>query len=59
MGQPHVYPKELKKFKIPLPPLDVQKRLVAEAEKEEEVIAANRRLIEIMEAKINQVIAEI
>jgi len=49
----------LQQFKIPLPSLEVQKRLVAEVEQEEAVIAANRRLIEIMEAKINQVIAEI
>ena len=42
-------------MKIPLPPLEIQKQLVAEAEKEEEIITANRRLIEIMEEKINQV----
>ncbi len=49
----------LAKIKIPLPPLEVQKQLVAEAEKEEEIIAANRRLIEIMERKIEEVLANI
>ncbi len=49
----------VRKVKIPLPPLEVQKRLVAEAEKEEEIIAANRRLIELMEGKIGQVLAEV
>lgn len=49
----------LKKLKIPLPLLEVQKQLVAEVEREEEIIAANRRLIEIMEEKINQVMSTI
>ncbi len=51
--------KQIKTFKIPLPPLAIQKQLVAEAEKEEEIIKANKRLIEIMEKKIEKVIAEI
>ncbi|HPD61566.1 MAG TPA: N-6 DNA methylase, partial [Thermodesulfobacteriota bacterium] len=29
MGQPHVYAKDFKHFKIPLPPLDVQREIVA------------------------------
>lgn len=47
---------KFEKIKIPLPPLEVQKQLVAEAEKEEQIIAANRRLIEIMERKIEKVL---
>ena len=47
------------KVKIPLPPLEIQKQLVAEAEKEEEIIAANRRLIETMERKIAEVLSEV
>jgi type I restriction enzyme M protein len=50
---------KLKEIKIPLPPLDVQKQLIVEAEKEEEIIASNRRLIDLMEKKINQVLAKI
>jgi type I restriction enzyme M protein len=46
-------------LKIPLPPLEIQKQLVAEAEKEEEIITANRRLIEIMERKIEEVLSNI
>jgi len=49
----------LAKVKIPLPPLAIQKQLVAEAEKEEEIITANKKLIEIMEKKIEKVIEEI
>ena len=46
-------------IKIPLPPLEIQKQLVAEVEKEEEIITANKKLIEIMERKIEKVISEI
>jgi len=38
---------------------DLQPSINAEAEKEEEIITANRRLIELMEGKISQVLAEI
>jgi len=50
---------KLRKIKIPLPPLTIQKQLVAEAQKEEEIITANKRLIEIMEKKIEKVIKRI
>jgi type I restriction enzyme M protein len=50
---------ELKEIKIPLPSLETQKKLVAEAEKEQEVINANKQLIEIMEQKISDVLSEI
>ena len=58
-GVPGLNRNDASKVKIPLPPLEIQKQLVAEAEKEEEIIAANRRLIELMEGKISQVLAEI
>lgn len=45
--------------KIPLPSLELQKKLVAEAEKEQEVINANKQLIKIMEHKISDVLSEI
>jgi len=49
----------LKKIKIPLPSLGIQKQLVAEAEKEEEIITTNKKLIELMERKIEKVLNEI
>ncbi len=49
----------VKKLKIPLPPLSIQKQLVAKAEEEEKIIEANKKLIEIMERKIEKVIEEI
>ena len=50
---------KLKKLKIPLPSLKIQKQLVAEAKKEEKIITANKKLIKIMEKKIKEVIVEI
>jgi type I restriction enzyme M protein len=38
MGQPHVYSKDLAKLQIPLPPLEVQKEIVAEIESYQKVI---------------------
>ncbi|EGM0226953.1 restriction endonuclease, partial [Campylobacter jejuni] len=35
-AQPHVYPKDIENIKIPLPPLEIQKQIVAECEKVEE-----------------------
>jgi len=46
-------------IKIPLPPLNVQKQLVAEMEEQEKIIEANKKLIGIMEQKITEVLNEI
>lgn len=46
-------------YKIPLPSLETQKKLVAEAEREQEVINANKQLIEVLEQKISDVLSEI
>lgn len=51
--------KVLQKIKIPLPTLEIQKKLVAEAEKEQQIINANKQLIAIMEQKISDVLSEI
>ena len=59
MGVKGITKKQFASVKIPLPPLYIQKQLVAETEKEEEIITANKKLIEIMERKIEKVIAEI
>jgi type I restriction enzyme M protein len=50
---------KLKEIKIPLPTLEIQKKLVAEAEKEQQIINANKQLIEIYEQKIDDVLMEI
>ncbi|MDD5489628.1 MAG: N-6 DNA methylase [Candidatus Moranbacteria bacterium] len=58
-GVPGLNRNDAYKVKIPLPSLEIQKQLVAEAKKEEEIIASNHRLIDLMERKIGQVLAEI
>jgi len=50
---------KLRELKIPLPSLEIQKKLVAEAEKEQQIINANKQLIKIMEQKISDVLNEI
>jgi type I restriction enzyme M protein len=49
----------IKNHKIPLPPLDIQKQLVAEMEEKGEIIKANKKLIKIMEREIGEVISNI
>ncbi len=59
VGLVHITKGNLEKIKIPLPSIAIQKQLVTEAGKEEEIITANKKLIEIMEQKIKKVISEI
>jgi restriction endonuclease S subunit len=49
----------LRSFVVPLPPLSVQHRIVAELEAERALVEANRELIARMEAKIKAKLAEI
>lgn len=57
---------QIEKIKIPIPlstdtktSMDIQSEIVEMAEWEEEIIASNRRLIELMERKIGQVLTRI
>ena len=58
-AQPNISQTIIKTLKIPLPSLEIQKKLVAEAEKEQQIINANKQLIEIYEQKIDGVLSEI
>jgi restriction endonuclease S subunit len=49
----------LKDFCIPLPPLAIQRQIVAELEAERKLVEANRELIARMEAKIKAKLAEV
>lgn len=49
----------IKKEKIPLPDLDIQERLVAEMQVQEEIIEANKKIIGVMEKKIGEVLSTI
>lgn len=50
---------QIEAISIPLPSIDDQKRIVAKLEAEQEIIDANKRLIDLMQDKINQVINRI
>lgn len=43
-GQPHVYPKDLKTIKIPLPPLEVQEQIVTELDGYQSIIAGAKQI---------------
>lgn len=45
-GQPHVYPSHFSNYKIPLPPLTVQKETVFKIEQYEKIIAGAKQVIE-------------
>ena len=46
-------------LEIPLPPLEIQREIVAELESEQKLITANKKLIEIMQSKIKSKLAEV
>ncbi|WEJ32842.1 N-6 DNA methylase [Devosia sp. SD17-2] len=50
---------QVKEFKVPLPPLDLQQALVAEIEAEQALVGGNRDLIVRFEKKINAAIARV
>jgi len=49
----------LKKIKIPMPNIEIQKKFIAEMEEQEKIIEANKKLVGIMEQKITEVLSEI
>jgi type I restriction enzyme M protein len=51
--------KVMKRIPVPLPPLKIQQKLVAEIESERELVEANKKLIEIFEKKIKDKIGEV
>jgi type I restriction enzyme M protein len=59
VGLVHITKGNLEKIGIPLPPLEVQKEIVAEIEGYQKVIAANRELIKRFEKKIQSTLARI
>ena len=50
---------DIKGVKIPLPPIEIQRQIVAELEAEQQLINANKKLIEIYQQKIKSKIAEV
>ena len=59
LGVKGVTRKYMSNFKIPLPPLETQQKIVEEIEAERKLVEANKKLIEIFEKKIKDKIGEI
>jgi type I restriction enzyme M protein len=59
INQSNINAKILGTFRIPLPPLETQHQIVAQIEKEQELVNANKQLIEIFEQKIKDRIAKV
>ena len=45
-AQPHVYPNDIAQIKIPVPPLEIQKKLVAEVEELEKTISKVQEILD-------------
>lgn len=58
-AQPHVYPDDIKKFPIPLPPPKVQQKIVDECSKIDEEYNTTRMTIEEYRAKIEKLFADL
>ena len=59
IAQKTVSLKSLRQFQIPLPPIETQNEIVAQIEKEQALVNANKALIEIYEQKIKNRIAKV
>jgi restriction endonuclease S subunit len=58
-GQPSISQGTVFGLSIPVPSLEIQKKIVARIEEEQQLVQANRRLIELFEAKIRDRIKEV
>ncbi|MEE6072081.1 N-6 DNA methylase, partial [Avibacterium paragallinarum] len=58
-AQPHVYPDDIKKLPIPVPPLEIQQQIVTECEKIDEEYENSRMKIEEYRAKIAKIFNEL
>jgi restriction endonuclease S subunit len=58
-AQPQITRQSIAPFKIPLPPIEAQQKIVAEIEVEQALVGANRELIQRFEQKIQTTLARI
>lgn len=56
---PNITKTDVLAFRLPLPPVDTQKAIVAEIEAEQALVAANRELIARFEQKIQAAFARV
>ncbi len=55
----HITKSGMEKRKFPIPPISVQQEIVAQIEAEQEMVNANKKLIEIFEQKIKDKLSEV
>ena len=58
-GQQRLTKDFVKHYKIPLPPIEIQTRIVSELESERKIVEANKKLADLFEKKIRDKIAEL
>lgn len=58
-GQPQFNGNALKQISLPVPPLEVQREIVARIERERSIVESNRELIRIYEEKVKKVIERV
>jgi restriction endonuclease S subunit len=58
-AQPKLSQANMNRIPIPLPPLAIQRKIVAELEAERKLVESNKKLVEIFEAKIKERLDEI
>lgn len=60
-AQPHVYPDDLKKFLLPLPPLEEQEKIVLLMREQEKIIqeSSSQKLIQQAQEKQKQIMSEV
>lgn len=54
-----LYNKIIEETRVPIPPLETQRQIVAQIEKEQELVNANKQLVEIFEQKIKDRISKV
>jgi type I restriction enzyme M protein len=59
IAQKFVALKDLRNFNIPVPPLEIQKQIVAKIEEEQKIVEANKKLIDLFQQKIEAKIKSI
>lgn len=59
MAQYNISLTQVSDFEIPLPSLEIQKQIVAKIEVERKIVEANKKMIEIYDQKISDVLSEI
>lgn len=50
---------DIRQIKLPLPPIEIQKKIISQIEEEQKLVDSNKKLIEIYENKIKAKISEI